>query len=90
MELQVFTALGGGSSDLFKMLSAVGAYEYDPTVQFCQKHFLRPKAMQEIQQLRRQISIISKIPLANLAPPNENKVCLVLSIPQLGIQLSSK
>lgn len=78
--VQSFTALGAGSSDLFKMLSAVGAYEYEPTVQFCQKHFLRPKAMQEIQQLRRQISNISKVDIGNLAPPNDTKVSRLFSL----------
>lgn len=61
-------------SDLFKMLSAVGAYEFDPTPSFCHKHFLRLKAMQEIQQLRRQISTISNLPMSNLSPPTETKV----------------
>ena len=57
------------------MLSAVGAYEYDPTLTFCHKHFLRLKAMQEIQQLRRQISTISNLPLEKLSPPDDTKVC---------------
>jgi ATP-dependent RNA helicase DHX37/DHR1 len=57
------------------MLSAVGAYEYDPTPTFCHKHFLRLKAMQEIQQLRRQISTISNLPLEKLSPPDDTKVC---------------
>jgi ATP-dependent RNA helicase DHX37/DHR1 len=57
------------------MLSAVGAYEYDPTPTFCHKNFLRLKAMQEIQQLRRQISTISNLPLEKLSPPDDTKVC---------------
>jgi ATP-dependent RNA helicase DHX37/DHR1 len=56
------------------MLSAVGAYEYDPTPTFCHKHFLRLKAMQEIQQLRRQISTISNLSLEKLSPPDDTKV----------------
>jgi ATP-dependent RNA helicase DHX37/DHR1 len=56
------------------MLSAVGAYEYDPTPAFCHKHFLRLKAMQEIQQLRRQISTISNLSLEKLSPPDDTKV----------------
>lgn len=68
---QQFTSLGNGASDLFKMLAAVGAYEYDPTPTFCSKHFLRLKAMQEIQQLRSQISSIAKISMARLKPPSE-------------------
>jgi ATP-dependent RNA helicase DHX37/DHR1 len=35
--------LGNGTSDMFKMLAAVGAYEHEPTFDFCTRHFLRPK-----------------------------------------------
>jgi hypothetical protein len=38
-----FMALGNGASDMFKMLAAVGAYEYEPTPGFCAKNFLRAK-----------------------------------------------
>jgi ATP-dependent RNA helicase DHX37/DHR1 len=41
-----FTALGNGASDMFKMLAAVGAYEYEPTPGFCAKNFLRAKVSQ--------------------------------------------
>ncbi|RSH92899.1 putative ATP-dependent RNA helicase DHR1 [Saitozyma podzolica] len=54
-----FMALGNGASDMFKMLAAVGAYEYEPTPGFCAKNFLRAKAMQEIHQLRAQLSAIA-------------------------------
>ena len=40
---QQFLSLGGGTSDMFKMLAAVGAFEYDPTPSFCSKNFLRYK-----------------------------------------------
>ncbi|KAG8862402.1 putative ATP-dependent RNA helicase DHR1 [Tulasnella sp. 330] len=49
----------GSSSDAFRMLSVVGAYEYEGrTAMFCQNHFVRPKAMEEIHKLRAQISYI--------------------------------
>jgi ATP-dependent RNA helicase DHX37/DHR1 len=70
------------------MLSAVGAYEYDPTPSFCHKHFLRLKAMQEIQQLRRQISTISNIPLSNLTPPTDTKASHLLSPSSFQSQLT--
>ncbi|WWC66285.1 uncharacterized protein I206_100186 [Kwoniella pini CBS 10737] len=75
-----FNALGGGTSDLFKLLSAIGAYEYDSSPQFCSKNFLRLKAMKEIQQLRTQISKISKISLDRLKPPNEIQLKIIKQI----------
>ncbi|ORX35970.1 P-loop containing nucleoside triphosphate hydrolase protein [Kockovaella imperatae] len=75
-----FEALGGGKSDLFKMLAAIGAYEYDPNPGFCANHFLRPKAMHEIQQLRRQISRIAKIPMVRLTPPSETQLKVLRQI----------
>jgi ATP-dependent RNA helicase DHX37/DHR1 len=36
--------LGGGASDIFRMLAVVGAYEYDGTGEkFCAKNYVRPK-----------------------------------------------
>ncbi|KAI9591779.1 P-loop containing nucleoside triphosphate hydrolase protein [Syncephalis fuscata] len=47
------------TSDALKMLAAVGAYEYaGGTESFCQKHFVRSKAMLEIRKLRRQLTEI--------------------------------
>ncbi|KAG8831892.1 putative ATP-dependent RNA helicase DHR1 [Serendipita sp. 399] len=71
--------LGDGQSDVFKMLSVIGAYEYaGGSTEFCQKHFVRSKAMEEIHKLRSQLSSIvsSAIPSANpefspkLSPPS--------------------
>lgn len=74
---------------MFKLLAAVGAYEYDPTASFCHQSFLRLKAglagpevvfgaytqaMQEIQQLRGQICNITKQPMHRLAPPTDTQV----------------
>lgn len=72
--MQQFMSLGNGTSDMFKLLAAVGAYEYDPTSQFCQNNFLRAKAMQEIQQLRGQISKIAKLDMKRLSPPTDTQV----------------
>ncbi|KAF4617551.1 hypothetical protein D9613_006038 [Agrocybe pediades] len=74
------SSLGNYTSDLFKMLSVVGAYEYSGGGQkFCSEHFVRPKAMEEIHKLRAQISSIvhTNFPatdpnfVPNLAPPND-------------------
>ena len=77
------SALGAGASDVFRFLSAVGAYEFEMgSLQFCEKNYLRVKAMQEIHQLRAQISAIvqTNYPEADagfvpkLAPPNDLQV----------------
>lgn len=53
---QYHASLGKSTSDLFKILSVVGAYEYAGGGQsFCEQHFVRPKAMEEIHKLRAQI-----------------------------------
>ncbi|KAI8876009.1 P-loop containing nucleoside triphosphate hydrolase protein [Backusella circina FSU 941] len=45
------------SSDIIKLLNVVGAYEFaGATAQFCENNFLRPKAMEEIRKLRRQLT----------------------------------
>jgi len=41
---QIHAALGSSTSDMFKMLSVVGAYEYAGGGHaFCAEHFVRPK-----------------------------------------------
>ncbi|KAI0697135.1 P-loop containing nucleoside triphosphate hydrolase protein [Cytidiella melzeri] len=76
---QRHAALGDSKSDIFQMLSVVGAYEYAGGGQtFCSQHFVRPKAMEEIHKLRAQISSIvqTNFPdsdagfVANLSPPS--------------------
>ncbi|KAH9936289.1 P-loop containing nucleoside triphosphate hydrolase protein [Fomitopsis serialis] len=76
---QTHASLGNSSSDVFKMLSVVGAYEYaGGGHSFCSEHFVRPKAMEEIHKLRAQISSIvqTNFPdlhtgfVANLKPPS--------------------
>ncbi|KAI8995457.1 P-loop containing nucleoside triphosphate hydrolase protein [Trametes punicea] len=72
-------ALGNSSSDVLRLLSVVGAYEYaGGGHKFCEEHFVRPKAMEEIHKLRAQISNIVQTNFpdvqtgfeANLRPPN--------------------
>ncbi|EMD39965.1 hypothetical protein CERSUDRAFT_92451 [Gelatoporia subvermispora B] len=58
---QTHASLGNSTSDVFKILSVVGAYEYAGGGQkFCSDHFVRPKAMEEIHKLRAQISNIAQ------------------------------
>ncbi|KAJ7044117.1 P-loop containing nucleoside triphosphate hydrolase protein [Mycena alexandri] len=53
------SALGNFTSDVFRILSVVGAYEFaGGGHKFCAQHFVRPKAMEEIHKLRAQISNI--------------------------------
>ncbi|KAJ9475018.1 putative ATP-dependent RNA helicase DHR1 [Pseudozyma hubeiensis] len=85
--MRKFEALGAGLSDTFRLLSVVGAYEYaGGSVSFCDKNFLRPKAMEEIHKLRAQLCnlISSTFPdlaaaLANpkLAPPSETQLKVI-------------
>ncbi|KAG8898401.1 putative ATP-dependent RNA helicase DHR1 [Tulasnella sp. 403] len=57
--MQLHSKLGNFTSDVFRILSVVGAYEYDGgRSQFCDEHFVRPKAMEEIHKLRAQLSHI--------------------------------
>ncbi|EIW64851.1 P-loop containing nucleoside triphosphate hydrolase protein [Trametes versicolor FP-101664 SS1] len=76
---QLHSALGNSSSDVLRILSVVGAYEYaGGGHKFCEEHFVRPKAMEEIHKLRAQISSIVQTNFpdvqtgfeANLRPPN--------------------
>jgi len=67
-------SLGGvGVSDAFRILAIVGAYSYaGGTSEFCQEHFVRPKAMEEVRLLRSQLgslvlSILSTSADASLA-----------------------
>ncbi|KAK0464536.1 P-loop containing nucleoside triphosphate hydrolase protein [Desarmillaria tabescens] len=59
---QTHSSLGKGTSDMFRVLSVVGAYEYaGGGLKFCGEHFVRPKAMEEIHKLRAQISNIVQV-----------------------------
>lgn len=71
--MSAFSALGGGSSDTFRLLAAVGAYEYEHGgTSFCERNFLRPKAMQEIHKLRAQLGAIVR----SRAAPGTDLRCL--------------
>ncbi|KAF8967048.1 P-loop containing nucleoside triphosphate hydrolase protein [Flammula alnicola] len=79
----IHSSLGKYNSDLFKILSVVGAYEYAGGGQkFCSEHFVRPKAMEEIHKLRAQISSIvhSNFPTTDpgftpqLSPPTDHQL----------------
>ncbi|KAM0749651.1 P-loop containing nucleoside triphosphate hydrolase protein [Meredithblackwellia eburnea MCA 4105] len=81
-----YAALGKGASDIFKLLSVVGAYEYDGGREiFCQTNFVRPKAMEEIHKLRSQISRIvqSTFPgidagfVPKLQPPSDTQLKVI-------------
>ncbi|KIP08553.1 hypothetical protein PHLGIDRAFT_29519 [Phlebiopsis gigantea 11061_1 CR5-6] len=77
---ELHASLGDHASDIFRILSVVGAYEYaGGGHQFCADHFVRPKAMEEIHKLRSQISSIVQINfpetdsgfVANIQPPSK-------------------
>ncbi|KAJ4482133.1 P-loop containing nucleoside triphosphate hydrolase protein [Lentinula aciculospora] len=77
------SSLGGFTSDIFRILSVVGAYEYaGGGTQFCASHFVRSKAMEEIHKLRAQISHIfqTNFPgtdagfVPNLNPPSNLQI----------------
>ncbi|KAI0007387.1 P-loop containing nucleoside triphosphate hydrolase protein [Xylariaceae sp. FL0662B] len=44
------------ASDAIKLLQVVGEFAHEPTEQWCSSHFVRFKALQETQKLRRQIT----------------------------------
>ncbi|KAG7443024.1 P-loop containing nucleoside triphosphate hydrolase protein [Guyanagaster necrorhizus] len=80
---QTHSSLGTGTSDMFRVLSVVGAYEYaGGGLKFCGEHFVRPKAMEEIHKLRAQIGNIVQTNFPgvkagfepNLRPPNNLQI----------------
>ncbi|EIW72461.1 hypothetical protein TREMEDRAFT_70724 [Tremella mesenterica DSM 1558] len=75
-----FLGLGNGTSDAFKLLAAVGAYEHEPTSSFCSRNFLRLKAMQEIHQLRNQISSLASLPPSRLITPSDTQLKIIRQI----------
>ncbi|KAF8630939.1 hypothetical protein AX17_005296 [Amanita inopinata Kibby_2008] len=73
-------SLGNSTSDVLKLLSVIGAFEYaGGSRKFCEEHFVRVKAMEEIHKLRAQISNIVQVNFpgidagfkAKLKPPND-------------------
>ncbi|KZV70183.1 P-loop containing nucleoside triphosphate hydrolase protein [Peniophora sp. CONT] len=80
---QLHASLGKSTSDMFRLLSVVGAYEYaGGGSEFCAEHFVRPKAMEEIHKLRAQISNIVAVNfpgtdagfIPNLPPPKDKQL----------------
>ncbi|KAF8555249.1 P-loop containing nucleoside triphosphate hydrolase protein [Imleria badia] len=80
---KIHVSLGRSTSDIFRVLSVVGAYEFaGGGFQFCSEHFVRPKAMEEIHKLRAQICNIVSATFSGvetglaqpLKPPNETQL----------------
>ncbi|KAF4590141.1 putative ATP-dependent RNA helicase DHR1 [Pleurotus pulmonarius] len=83
------SSLGNSMSDVFKVLSVVGAYEYaGGGHKFCADHFVRLKMMEEIHKLRSQISNIieagflgtSALFTPQLPPPSDLQVHSSISL----------
>ncbi|KAG6371399.1 hypothetical protein JVT61DRAFT_9407 [Boletus reticuloceps] len=81
--MTLHASLGKSTSDIFRILSVVGAYGFARGgLQFCSEHFVRPKAMEEIHKLSAQLcNIVSatfpgvETGLAKpLKPPNATQV----------------
>ncbi|KIJ54659.1 hypothetical protein M422DRAFT_73568 [Sphaerobolus stellatus SS14] len=59
---QMHASLGNSTSDIFRLLSVIGAYEFaGGGLDFCSQHFVRAKAMEEIHKLRSQITNIVNV-----------------------------
>ncbi|KAG1801054.1 P-loop containing nucleoside triphosphate hydrolase protein [Suillus variegatus] len=80
---QIHGSLGNFNSDIFRLLSVVGAYEYSGGGhEFCKAHFVRPKAMEEIRKLRAQLSSIAETNFqnaevrfnTNIRPPKDTQI----------------
>ncbi|TBU35061.1 P-loop containing nucleoside triphosphate hydrolase protein [Dichomitus squalens] len=66
---KLHASLGNASSDVLRVLSVVGAYEFaGGGHKFCEEHFVRPKAMEEIHKLRAQISAIVQANFPDVHP----------------------
>ena len=76
--MRVFDALGEGQSDAFRLLSVVGAYAHEAAQgaasAFCQSHFVRRKAMEEIHQLRAQLGQIMLANLSGISDAEERRL----------------
>ncbi|ORZ21480.1 P-loop containing nucleoside triphosphate hydrolase protein [Absidia repens] len=81
-------------SDILKFLNVVGAYEYSgATTKFCDENFLRPKAMEDIRKLRRQLTnmVASNFPHINICvdpqmkPPSKLQLKLLRQVITAGL-----
>ncbi|KAJ9098676.1 hypothetical protein QFC21_004324 [Naganishia friedmannii] len=86
---QRYMALGNGSSDLYKLVALLGAYDYEGSnPNFCGNNFVRAKAIKETQQLRQQITSIAAVqmptakldPAAKLKPPTDTQLKVIRQI----------
>ncbi|KAK7048361.1 P-loop containing nucleoside triphosphate hydrolase protein [Favolaschia claudopus] len=79
------SALGDFTSDVFRILSVVGAYEFaGGGHKFCAEHFVRLKAMEEVHKLRAQISNIVRVNF-----PNSNAGFVPKIMPPNALQLKA-
>lgn len=81
------------TSDILKLLNVVGAYEFaGATTAFCEDNFLRPKAMEEIRKLRRQLTnlVSSNFPEVDVCldpkmkPPNATQLKVLRQVLTAG------
>ncbi|KAI8332790.1 P-loop containing nucleoside triphosphate hydrolase protein [Chlamydoabsidia padenii] len=81
-------------SDILKFLNVVGAYEYaGATTKFCDDNFLRPKAMEDIRKLRRQLTnlVASNFPDINICvdprmkPPSSLQLKILRQVITAGL-----
>ncbi|CAE6510083.1 unnamed protein product [Rhizoctonia solani] len=89
--LVVHSAFGKGTSDIFRWLSVIGAYEFEhnrglgtlrkgnesAVEKFCRENFVRPKAMEEIHKLRGQIAHI----VISAFPETEKELSGIMKLP---------
>ncbi|KZV98839.1 P-loop containing nucleoside triphosphate hydrolase protein [Exidia glandulosa HHB12029] len=80
---EMHSKLGRGQSDMFRLLSVVGAYEFSGGGQkFCSENFVRLKTMEEIHKLRAQLTSMVQANFSDTAaafapqlqPPNANQL----------------
>ncbi|KAI8097439.1 P-loop containing nucleoside triphosphate hydrolase protein [Halteromyces radiatus] len=81
-------------SDILKLLNVVGAYEYaGATTKFCDDNFLRPRAMEDIRKLRRQLTnmVASNFPNINICvdpqmkPPSKLQLKVLRQVITAGL-----
>ncbi|KAG0164076.1 putative ATP-dependent RNA helicase DHR1 [Apophysomyces sp. BC1034] len=82
------------SSDILRLVNVVGAYEYaGATKEYCDENFLRPKAMEEIRNLRRQLTnmVASNFPTVDicvdpkLKPPSARQLKVLRQVITAGL-----
>ncbi|EJD50705.1 P-loop containing nucleoside triphosphate hydrolase protein [Auricularia subglabra TFB-10046 SS5] len=90
---ETHSRLGNGQSDMFRLLSVVGAYEFaggGPA--FCAENFVRLKTMEEIHKLRAQLTVLVQTNFADvdaafapqLQPPNQTQLKILRQLLTAG------